>query len=137
MHRSKILTRWAPLVQSSRIQWYLPSVYSHTSLTTSQYISYPNLSIWRSYSGGASGVTAEQARERIIRVVKDFHKVDPNKVSVNSHFTNDLGLDSLDQVELVLAFEDEFAIVLAEDDAEKIQNIDDAVEFISTNPNSK
>jgi len=85
----------------------------------------------------ASGLTAEGVQERVQKVVKQFHKVDPKTVTNTSNFTNDLGLDSLDAVELLLAVEDEFCIVIPDSDADQIQSVDAAVSYILTNPNAK
>lgn len=62
----------------------------------------------RSYAAAAHGLTQAEVTERAIKVVKGFERVDPQKVTATSHFANDLGLDSLDAVEVVMAFEDEF-----------------------------
>lgn len=64
-------------------------------------------------------------------------QVQPEKVKETSHFVNDLGLDSLDAVELVMALEDEFAIEIADNDAEKILSCDDAVTYLSNNVNAQ
>lgn len=64
-------------------------------------------------------------------------QVDAAKVTADSHFTGDLGLDSLDTVELVMALEDEFAIEIADESAEKIVSVADAVDFIAGNANAK
>ncbi|OSX77313.1 hypothetical protein BU14_0152s0008 [Porphyra umbilicalis] len=75
--------------------------------------------------------------ERVLDVVKKFEKVDAAKVTPDSHFTGDLGLDSLDTVELVMGLEDEFAIEIADESAEKIVSVADAVDFIAGNANAK
>lgn len=71
------------------------------------------------------------------RPVPPSPQVDAAKVTPESHFTGDLGLDSLDTVELVMALEDEFAIEIADESAEKIVSVADAVDFIATNANAK
>ena len=75
--------------------------------------------------------------QRILEVVKNFEKVDASKVTAESHFINDLGLDSLDVVEVVMALEQEFILDIPDHDAEKIQSIGEAVEYIASNPQSK
>ena len=69
--------------------------------------------------------------------LKNFQKVDPTKVTEKSHFMNDLGLDSLDTVEVVMAFEDEFAIEIPDNEADKILSVADAVEYIANHPQAK
>jgi NADH dehydrogenase (ubiquinone) 1 alpha/beta subcomplex 1 len=91
----------------------------------------------RRHYGAAAGLSEADAKERVIKVVKNFHKVDPNAVTDKSHFINDLGLDSLDTVELVLGLEDEFCIEIPEEQADKIQTIEDAVSYLVTNPAAK
>lgn len=61
----------------------------------------------------------------------------PEKVNKGAHFVNDLGLDSLDTVELVMAFEDEFAIEIPDADAEKILSCGDAITYMSSNVNAQ
>ena len=70
-------------------------------------------------------------------MVKNFDKVDPSKVTPTSKFSDDLGLDSLDAVEVVMAIEDEFAIEIPDAEADKIASIEDAVEYISAHPMAK
>uniref|UniRef100_A0A9L0RE72 Acyl carrier protein n=1 Tax=Equus caballus TaxID=9796 RepID=A0A9L0RE72_HORSE len=53
-------------------------------------------------------LTLEGIKDRVLYVLKLYDKIDPEKLSVNSHFMKDLGLDSLDQVEIIMAMEDEF-----------------------------
>ncbi|KAG8344779.1 putative acyl carrier protein, precursor [Trypanosoma vivax] len=74
---------------------------------------------------------------RVLEVIKNFEKVDASKVTPQSHFVNDLGLNSLDVVEVVFAIEQEFILDIPDHDAEKIQSIPDAVEYISQNPMAK
>lgn len=70
-------------------------------------------------------------------VVKNFNKVDPAKVSPTSSFGADLGLDSLDTVEVVMAVEEEFAVEIPDAEADKITSVGEAVEYLVTNPNAR
>jgi len=85
----------------------------------------------------AAGLDKSEVTERLLNCVKNFDKVDPSKVSAGAHFKNDLGLDSLDSVELVMALEDEFVIEIPDNEAEKITSCGEAIEYISTHPNAK
>jgi len=78
-----------------------------------------------------------EVAERIMSVVKNFDQVDPTKVSPKTKFADDLGLDSLDVVEVVMAIEDEFAIEIPDTEADAIASIADAVEYISKHPMAK
>jgi acyl carrier protein len=71
--------------------------------------------------------------ERVKKVVVDQLSVDTNEVTLESSFTQDLGADSLDTVELVMAFEDEFGLEIPDEEAEKIQTVQDAVNYIEKN----
>ena len=90
-----------------------------------------------SAAADATYISKGDAEARVMAVVKDFGKVDPAKVTATSDFVKDLGLDSLDTVELVMAFEEEFMVELDDADAEKIENVSQAVEFFSTHPMAK
>ena len=70
-------------------------------------------------------------------VVKNFDKVDEGKVTETSKFGDDLGLDSLDAVEVVMAIEDEFAIEIPDAEADKILSVEDAVKYIAAHPQAK
>jgi len=85
----------------------------------------------------ATFLSPEEVAERIVQVVKNFDKVDPAKVHASSKFADDLGLDSLDAVEVVMAIEDEFAIEIPDAEADKIASVEDAVEYISSHPMAK
>ncbi|MGK0266041.1 MULTISPECIES: acyl carrier protein [Maricaulis] len=69
--------------------------------------------------------------ERVKKIVVEHLDVDIEKVTDNASFIDDLGADSLDNVELVMAFEEEFDIEIPDDAAEHIQKVGDAVKFIS------
>lgn len=70
--------------------------------------------------------------ERVIKIVCDQMGTTPDKVTRETSFINDLGADSLDTVELVMEFEDEFEISIPDEDAEKIQNVGNAIDYISS-----
>ncbi|MDB5492144.1 MAG: Acyl carrier protein [Micavibrio sp.] len=71
--------------------------------------------------------------ERVKKIVVDHLGVDAAKVTEAASFIDDLGADSLDTVELVMAFEEEFNVEIPDDAAEKIQTVGDAVNFIKAN----
>ena len=68
--------------------------------------------------------------ERVINIVAEQLGVDKDKIKLESNFVNDLGADSLDTVELVMELEEEFDINIADDAAEKIQTVGEAIEHI-------
>lgn len=78
-----------------------------------------------------------EVQERVLTVIKNFDKVDPSKVQPTSKFGDDLGLDSLDSVEVVMAIEDEFAIEIPDAEADRIAGVGDAVEYIAAHPMAK
>lgn len=69
--------------------------------------------------------------DRVVRIVCDQLGQTPDKVTPETSFINDLGADSLDTVELVMEFEDEFEISIPDEDAEKIQTVGNAIEYIT------
>jgi len=71
--------------------------------------------------------------DRVKKIVVEHLGVEEDKVTENASFIDDLGADSLDTVELVMAFEEEFGIEIPDDAAETIQTVGDAVKFISEN----
>ena len=70
---------------------------------------------------------------RVTKIVIEHLGVDESKVIESASFIDDLGADSLDTVELVMAFEEEFECEIPDDAAEKIQTVKDAIDFISAN----
>jgi acyl carrier protein len=71
--------------------------------------------------------------ERVKKVVVDHLGVDEDKVTDTANFIDDLGADSLDTVELVMAFEEEFNIEIPDEAAEKIATVKDAIDYINEN----
>ncbi|MDD3065412.1 MAG: acyl carrier protein [Endomicrobiaceae bacterium] len=69
---------------------------------------------------------------RVKEIIVEQLGVDPAEVKPEASFINDLGADSLDTVELVMAFEEEFGIEIPDEEAEKIQSVGQAIEYISS-----
>lgn len=78
-----------------------------------------------------------EVSERVMQVLKNFEKVEDAKVAAGAHFEKDLGLDSLDAVEVCMALEEEFCIQIPDAEAESIKTVEDAVAFVSTHPQAK
>jgi NADH dehydrogenase (ubiquinone) 1 alpha/beta subcomplex 1, acyl-carrier protein len=119
------------------------------------------------YYAAQAGLQQDDVRDRVIKIVQQFDKVDETKVNAESHFINDLGLDSLDAVELVMALEgmqekflekkkkrkkkkimrkltdlplcliDEFAVEVPETDLENLVSVEAAIAYVLSNPNAK
>jgi acyl carrier protein len=83
-------------------------------------------------SEGAETVMPDQAEieNKVKQIIVDELGVDENEVTPNARFIDDLGADSLDTVELVMRFEEEFGIEIPDEDAEKIQSVRDAYNYI-------
>ncbi len=71
--------------------------------------------------------------QRVKKIVAEQLGVIESELTRESHFINDLGGDSLDEVELVMAMEDEFEIQVPDDDAEEIKTVGQAIEYIEKN----
>jgi acyl carrier protein len=70
-------------------------------------------------------------QESVVAIIVDQLGVNENDVTPDAHFVDDLGADSLDTVELVMKFEEDFDIEIPDEDAEKIQTVQDAVDYIN------
>ncbi|KAL4240836.1 NADH dehydrogenase subunit 1 [Mactra antiquata] len=83
----------------------------------------------RSYAGKAE-FTISDVEQRVMLVLQLYDKVDPEKVTMSSHFINDLGLDSLDHVEVIMAMEDEFGFEIPDMDAERLMTPKDIAQYV-------
>ena len=69
--------------------------------------------------------------ERVVKIICDQLDVEEKDVVPKASFVDDLGADSLDQVELIMAMEEEFNISIPDEDAEKIVSVQDAIDYIT------
>lgn len=72
-------------------------------------------------------------KNKINSIIVDKLGVDENKITANAHFIEDLGADSLDTVELIMQFEEDFGIEIPDEEAEKILTVQNAYDYISNN----
>jgi NADH dehydrogenase (ubiquinone) 1 alpha/beta subcomplex 1 len=99
----------------------------------------PKVAAWNAVRYYASGSSLDKTEvyERIKQLLSGFDKVnDPSNINETAHFANDLGLDSLDTVEVVMAIEEEFSIEIPDKDADTIHSVDKAVEYILSQPDA-
>ena len=80
-------------------------------------------------------IMSEDISSKVKKIVADHLGIDEAKVTEESSFIDDLGADSLDTVELVMAFEEEFGSEISDSEAEKILTVGDAVKFIEGKAN--
>ena len=73
---------------------------------------------------------AESTEARVKEIIINELGVEPEKVTNDASFVEDLGADSLDTVELVMAFEEEFGIEIPDEDAENLQTVGDAIRYL-------
>ena len=76
---------------------------------------------------------SSETLNRVVGIVIDKLGVEQSKVTENAKFIDDLGADSLDTVELIMEFEDEFSIEIPDEDAETILSVKEAVDYIDNN----
>ena len=75
-------------------------------------------------------VDIKAIEEKVIDIISEQMGADKSEITRETSFVNDLGADSLDTVELVMEFEDEFDVNIPDEDAEKIQSVGDAIKYI-------
>ncbi len=73
---------------------------------------------------------AESAEAKVKEIIINELGVDPEKVTSEASFVEDLGADSLDTVELVMAFEEEFGVDIPDEDAEQMRTVGDAIDYL-------
>ncbi|KAL5197823.1 hypothetical protein ABZP36_001335 [Zizania latifolia] len=88
----------------------------------------------RPMSSHDAHLTRDEVVDRLVDVLKSHPKVDPSKVNPEAHFEKDLGLDSLDTVEVVMAIEEEFKLEIPDQEANKIDSLPLAVEYVANHP---
>ncbi|TFK57167.1 acyl carrier protein [Heliocybe sulcata] len=118
--------------------------FARFALRTASRASYPRVSLtvanrWsrlppRSSFSAAAGLSKDQIESRVLEVLKGFEKVDPSKLVTSSRFAEDLGLDSLDAVEVVMAVEEEFSIEIPDAEADEITSVQQAIDYIAKTP---
>lgn len=74
-----------------------------------------------------------QTSEKVKQIIVDKLGVDPSEVTLEASFTNDLGADSLDTVELIMEFEKEFNVQIPDDQAESITTVGQAIKYLDEN----
>ena len=82
-------------------------------------------------------VSTQDIEEKVIAIVCEQMGASRDKVNLTTSFIQDLGADSLDTVELVMAFEEEFGIEIPDEDAEKITRVKEAIEYIESHAKTK
>ncbi|KAK9739312.1 Phosphopantetheine attachment site [Popillia japonica] len=132
----RALTRQAALLRSFSIR---PAIFALTkwqnsqtelldpSLTSNQRHVLP---LVRCYSAKPP-LSLKLISDRVLLVLQLYDKVNPSKLKLESHFINDLGLDSLDHVEVIMAMEDEFGFEIPDADAEKLLRPSDIVRYVA------
>jgi len=78
---------------------------------------------------------SDEIQSKVKKIVSDHLGIEETKVTDESSFIDDLGADSLDTVELVMAFEEEFGSEISDSEAEKILTVGDAIKFIESKAN--
>jgi acyl carrier protein len=82
-----------------------------------------------------TGTIMDDIELKVIEIVSEQMGVDKSEITRETHFINDLNADSLDTVELVMEFEDEFELSIPDEEAEKIQTVGQAIDYIKEHSN--
>ena len=76
---------------------------------------------------------ADNIEEKVKKIIVEQLTVNPNQVTPDAKFMEDLGADSLDNVELIMALEEEFGLEVPDEEAEKLQSVGDVIKYIEAN----
>ncbi|CAA0837191.1 Acyl carrier protein 3- mitochondrial [Striga hermonthica] len=90
----------------------------------------------RAFSAAAD-INQDRVMGRVIELVKKFDKINAAKVTEKADFQKDLSLDSLDRVELVMAFEEEFSVEIPDSEADKLKCCADVAKYVISSSNGK
>ncbi|KAK2829168.1 hypothetical protein Q7C36_017158 [Tachysurus vachellii] len=96
----------------------------------------PALQLCRLYCD-SQPLTLQSIEERVMNVLQLYDKIKPETLQTSSHFMKDLGLDSLDQVEIIMAMEDEFGFEIPDTEAEKLMTPAEVVQYIASKKDVK
>jgi acyl carrier protein len=132
--RTSTLPTPTPLVAHSKsTKFFAPQL---TQLTQAAKLNFAPITTTKRFGGwGYTHFTpAEDIEHRIIDILKALPAVDQTKLTPKAHFAKDLGLDSLQQVELIMMFEQHFRVEINDDDAIHIASVPEAVHYFSHTP---
>jgi len=77
-------------------------------------------------------MSEQNVEEKVKAIIAERLRADMDKIKPDANFINDLGADSLDQVELVMALEDEFGLEIADDEAQKLDTVGKAIDYVKS-----
>ena len=82
-------------------------------------------------------MASPEVEDRLRKIIAEQLGVDESQIVPGASFAKDLNADSLDLVELIMSIEEEFGIEISDDDAEKIQTVDDALNYLDAHPSAQ
>lgn len=82
-------------------------------------------------------MASPEVEERLRKIIAEQLGVDESQIVRGAHFQKDLNADSLDLVELIMSIEEEFGIEISDEDAEKIETVDDALKYLDDHPTAE